>query len=319
MPGLLCLFTRLPLMPTSPWSFTSSLARWSERHAGMLLAVSWALLLAACSLPQSMQPQAPPPPEKLVVATPAARAALAPTGVLRVGVYAGSPLSLVEQSGKGGQVGATRNAGLSHDLGLELARWLDVPFELARFDRLADVMTAMAQGEVDFTVTWKSDIYGRDVNYSLPLVDLELGYLSAPGSRFREAGDINTLASHQGGVKVGVLQNSGAQAPLARRHPQVEIIVLGSYTEASDRLAARRIDAFAASKSVLYPMAERLDGSRVLEGRWGLETVAIAIPKGRQDGMAYLSRFVLSMRREGYLQTVIRRAELRGAVEPALK
>jgi polar amino acid transport system substrate-binding protein len=288
------------------WS--CGLARELSRGLALGLMAASACLLSACGLSPSA------PPEQLATATPAARATLAPTGVLRVGVYAGSPLSLIEHADP------ARNAGLSHDLGRELARWLDVPFELARFDRLADLMIAMAQGEVDFTVTWKSDTYGRDVNYSLPLLDLELGYLAAPGSRLREASDLNALASRQGGVKIGVLRGAGAQAPLARRHPQIEIVPLNSYSEAAERLAARRIDAFAASKSVLYPMAERLGGgARVLNGRWGLETVAIAVPKGRQTGMSYLSRFVLSMRREGGLQTAVRRADLRGAVEPAIR
>ncbi|MFO6421144.1 ABC transporter substrate-binding protein [Hylemonella sp. W303a] len=273
-----------------------------------------AALLTACALPPSLV-SAPEPPESLAAAAPAARSVLAPTGVLRVGVYAGSPLSLLEQPGD-----PARNAGLAHDLGRVIAGWLDVPFELVRFERLADLMIAMGQGEVDFTVTWTSETYSREVNYSLPLLDLEQGYLAGPGTALRTAADLNTLASRQGGVKLGVLSGSGAQAPLARRHPQIEIVSLGSYTEASNRLAARQINAFAASKSVLYPMAERLgDGARVLDGRWGLETVAIAIPKGRQAGMSYLSRFVLSVRREGYLQAAVRRADLRGAVEPAIR
>lgn len=294
------------LRPTAPSPAGSARVR-----AG-LLAVLGALLLTACALPPALAP-APSPTES---AAPSAtvRATLAPTGVLRVGVYAGSPLSLLERDDP------ARHAGLSHDLGREMARWLEVPFELARFDRLADLMIAMGQGEVDFTVTWQSDLYGRDVNYSLPLLDLEQGYLARPGTRLRSATDLNTLAASQGGVKLGVLRGAGAQAPLARRHPQIEIVQLGSYTEATDLLAAGQIEAFAASKSVLFPMAERLGGgARVLDGRWGLETVAIATPKGRQTGMSYLSRFVLSVRREGYLQAAVRRADLRGAVEPALR
>ncbi|EYC50866.1 ABC transporter substrate-binding protein [Hylemonella gracilis str. Niagara R] len=270
------------------------------------------MLLTACALPPALAPA--PSPIEPAPATAAVRTLLAPTGVLRVGVYAGSPLSLLEREDP------TRHAGLSHDLGQEMARWLDVPFELARFERLADLMVAMGQGEVDFTVTWKSDIYGNDVNYSLPLLDLEQGYLARPGTRLREAADLNTLAARQGGVKLGVLRGAGAQAPLARRHPQIEIVLLGSYTEATDRLAAGQIEAFAASKSVLFPMADRLGGgARVLDGRWGLETVVIAIPKGRQSAMSYLSRFVLSVRREGYLQAAVRRADLRGAVEPDIR
>ncbi|EGI76192.1 type 2 periplasmic-binding domain-containing protein [Hylemonella gracilis] len=290
-----------------------SRGRWARAlPRGLVLAGT--LLLTACALPPSLV-SPPQPPEQLAAAAPAARAVLAPMGVLRVGVYAGSPLSLLEHPGD-----PSRNAGLAHDLGRVMAGWLDVPFELVRFDRLPDLMLAMGQGEVDFTVTWTSETYGRDVNYSLPLLDLEQGYLAGPDTDLRAAADLNALAARQGGVKLGMLNGSGAQAPLARRHPQIEIVSLGSYTEASARLAARQINAFAASKSVLYPMAERLgDGARVLDGRWGLETVAIAIPKGRQAGMSYLSRFVLSVRREGYLQAAVKRADLRGAIEPAIR
>jgi polar amino acid transport system substrate-binding protein len=272
------------------------------------------VLLAACSVQRVARSPAPAqPPPQLVSVEPQARAALAPEGRLRVGVVAGSPLSLVGRD-------EAHYTGVGYELGKELARWLDVPFELVQFDRPEDVIAAMKLGEVDFTVTYVSNVYGRDVNYSLPLLDLEQGYLTVNG-KLREIGDINALTEQGLGVRIGVMRgaSASAQATLTRRHPQAQMVPLASYAAAADALAARRLDLLAASKSVLYPMADRLSGARVLEGRWGLETVAVAIPKGRQAGMAYLTRFVLSVRREGFLQTAIRRSGLKGAVEPAIK
>ena len=67
---------------------------------------------------------------------PAARAALAPTGTLRVGVYMGSPTSLVlTRTGE--------RAGVAHDLGRDLAGHLGVPVEVVEFARLALVLEAL--------------------------------------------------------------------------------------------------------------------------------------------------------------------------------
>jgi ABC-type amino acid transport substrate-binding protein len=72
---------------------------------------------------------------------------LAPKGSLRVGVYPGSPTSMVTDP-------ATRQThGVAYDLGAEFAGRLQVPVEYVTFQRVADVVSAIKNGEVDFTVT----------------------------------------------------------------------------------------------------------------------------------------------------------------------
>jgi polar amino acid transport system substrate-binding protein len=51
----------------------------------------------------------------------------------------------------------------------------------------------------------------------------------------------------------------------------------------------------------------------VLDGRWGLEHLAIAVPKGRQVALPYLQRFAQGQRDVGELQKMMERAGLRGA------
>src|ERR1700680_4187683 len=71
---------------------------------------------------------------------------LAPTGHLRVGVYPGSPTSqVVDPSTK-------QTHGIAHDLGQEFADRLGVPIEYVTFQRVADIVAAIKNGEVDFTV-----------------------------------------------------------------------------------------------------------------------------------------------------------------------
>jgi polar amino acid transport system substrate-binding protein len=73
----------------------------------------------------------------------AARDILAPTGRLRVGAFAGSPLSMATDS-KTGEI-----HGVCIDLGKELAQRLEVPFEHVNYQRIADVIEAMKAGGVD--------------------------------------------------------------------------------------------------------------------------------------------------------------------------
>lgn len=264
-----------------------------RRRYGLGAVLAAGLLLAGCA-------SAPPP-----AATPEARAALAPGGVLRVGVYPGSPTSLV--NGRDG-----RPAGLTHDLGHELARWLGVRVELVEYRRIAQVIEAMKAGEVDFTVTNASEARAREVDFTLPLLGLELGYLVPAGSRIASLADID-----RPGVRVGVTQGSTSQGLLTAAYRHAQLVPVPALAAAQEQLRQGRLDAFATNKGILYELAEQLPGARVLDGRWGVEQLAIAIPKGRQAGMAYLSRFALTVRREGLLQAASERAGLRGVIDPA--
>ncbi len=96
---------------------------------------------------------------------------LAPTGHLRVGVYPGSPTSMVVDP-------ATKQThGLAYDLGRELAKRLNVPWEYVTFQRVADIVNAIKNGEVDFTVTNATPARASDVAFSPTLISIELGYL----------------------------------------------------------------------------------------------------------------------------------------------
>jgi polar amino acid transport system substrate-binding protein len=61
-------------------------------------------------------------------------------------------------------------------------------------------------------------------------------------------------------------------------------------------------------------MAEKLPGSQVLEAKWGVERHAIAIPKGREQGLAFVRTFTDEVKTEGLVKAAIARAGLRGAI-----
>ena len=226
---------------------------------------------------------------------------LAPTGSLRVGVYLGSPTSLVRDAKTGDK------AGVAFELGQALGRQLGVPVEIKEFTRLADVLEALKGGAVDFTFTNATAVRARDMDFTAPLVRIELGYLVPPMSTLQTVADVD-----KPGIRVGVAQGSSSQGVLGRLFKRATVVPAPSVTLAQVMFREGQLDAFATNKGILNEMADALPGYRILDGRWGLETMAIAIPQQRGVAMPFVRQFAEDARRSGLLAGIVKRAGLRG-------
>jgi polar amino acid transport system substrate-binding protein len=256
-------------------------------------AALFALALAGCA----STPVPSVPPE--------ARAALAPTGTLRIAVYPGSPTSLVQPAAP------EQMRGVSVDLGRALAQRLGVPAAIQVYPRQQEVLAAVQRGDADFTITNATAERMRVVDFAQPLVDLEQGLLVPPGSRVTAIDAVD-----QAGVTVGVSQGSTSERVLAPRLKQAKLRTFPSLDAAAAALRAREVDGYATNKGILFELADRVPGTRVLDGRFGTEHLAPAIPQGRPAGLAYLQVFTGEVRRSGELERATQRAGLRGTVAP---
>ena len=256
-----------------------------------LFASLLALLLAACTV---MHTKPDPEVQKI----------LAPSGKLRIGVYPGSPTSMIRDPASG------EIRGITVDLGAELARRLGVPAEWHEYRRVEEVLKAMKSGNVDFTVTNPTDARAKDVDFTQPVLAIELGYLVPAGS------PVSALANlDRPGIRVGVTQGSTSQRTLPGQLKHAAVITAVSLKAASEMLSQRKLDAFATNKAILFEMSDSLPGSRVLDGRWGLEHMAIGVPKGREQGLDYVRRFAAEAMSEGLVPHAAERAGLRGSTK----
>lgn len=232
---------------------------------------------------------------------PAVTRSIAPSGKLRVGAYEGSPTSIVRDP-------KTREPkGVTYDLGHELASRLGVPVEIVMYPRVAAVVDAIAAGEVDFTVTNATAARAKIVDFTAPVLALELGYLVPAGSSVRAMADAD-----RPGVRIGVTQGSTSQGTLGRTLKNATIVPAPTVQAAIEMLAQGKLDLFATNKAILSEMSDKLPGSRILEGRWGLEHMAIGFPKRREAGKAYLDAFAADASRSGLVTRAADRAGLRG-------
>jgi len=266
------------------------------------LGLGLTLAVSACS-GLSLAPTAPL--AAVVQVTPEVRQVLAPSGTLRVGVYAGSPTSLVQNPRTG------ERAGVALELGQLLAQQLGVPVQVVQFARVAEIIDAIQRGQVDMTFTNASPARARDVDFTRPLVQLELGLLLPPTSTVTRFAQVDRV-----GMRVGVSQGSSSQGVLSQQFKWAQVVPVASLDVAQHLLRSGQLDAFATNKGILFEMREKLPDFKVSDDRWGLENLAIAVPKGREAGQAFLASFVDQVTRSGRLMVMAERAGLRGLAKP---
>ncbi len=231
-----------------------------------------------------------------------AKRALAPSGRLRMALYPGTPTSILDP-------GTERARGVGYDLGRALAERAGVPFEPVVLPNNAAVLAAVKEGQVDLAFTNATAERAREMDFTPPCLEIELGYL------VRKDAPIATLAEvDRPGVRVGVTAKSSSDAALTRDLKHATVVRAATLDAGSAMLAAGAIDAYATNKATLFEMGEKVAGSHVLEARWGVERMALAVPKGRAAALSSASAFVEAAKRDGVVKGAIERSGLRGAI-----
>jgi polar amino acid transport system substrate-binding protein len=176
--------------------------------------------------------------------------------------------------------------------------------------RVDQILKAMMAGELDFTVTNATPVRAKDLDFSQTLLSIELGYLVPPNSSVFTVEDID-----KPGTRIGVTQGSTSERTLPKLLKNASVVPAPSIKEAAQMIGNKQLDAFATNKPILFEMSDGIPGSRILDGRWGVEHVAVAIPKGREIARDYIRRFVEDVQQSGLLAGAVLRSGLRGSIK----
>jgi polar amino acid transport system substrate-binding protein len=147
------------------------------------------------------------------------------------------------------------------------------------------------------------------VDFTPALIQLELGLLVPASSAIKTFESVDLA-----GVQLGVSQGSSSQGVLSQRLKNATIVPVPSLAQVQQMLVEGKLDAFATNKGILFELAEKRVDVRVLDDNWGVENLAIAIPKGREAGMLYLQEFAQRLQQTGQVNQMAQRAGLRGLV-----
>ncbi len=244
------------------------------------------LLALASLMPALLLAQSGPPPS----------AEFAPTGTLRAGINHSNPILATRDP----QTGELK--GVAVDLARELGRRLGVPVTLVPFDA-AGKMTDTARSNVwDIAFLGIDPARAQDIDYSAAYVELEGTYLVPAGSPLRTIADVD----HEG-LRISVTTKSAYDLFLSRAIQHAQIVRAPSTPESISVFASQKLEALAAPRTALVPVAARFPGSRILEGHFMTIPQAAGIPKGRPAAARYLRSFIEEMKASGFVAEALKR------------
>ena len=240
--------------------------------------------------------------------TSEARQALAPTGKLRVGLQLGSPHNVVRDTVP------SEMKGVGADLGKELAQRLGVPFEPVLYPSVGALLDSGKSGAWDVAFVGFSPARAKEWDFTALHMEVEFGYLVLRGSSISTMADVD-----RPGIRVAVQEKSGPDSFFSRTLRNAEMIRASSNPAALESLKSGKADVMGSIKPILFDLSNQLPGSRVLDGRPGIDPHAMVLPKGRDVGLVYARKFIEDAKSEGLVKAAIERVGMRGAVVAPLE
>lgn len=196
-------------------------------------------------------------------------------------------------------------------VGIEIARALGtrlgVEVLLVEYPTPPKVLEGLKARASDLAFLGIDPTRSADVDFTPPYMQADFTYLVPAGSSIRGVPDAD-----QRGVRIAVVRNHAMDFALRGILKQAEPIYAENPDASFDLLRTRRADVLAGIRPGLLEYAARLPGSRVLEDRYGANAIAIAVPKGRGEWLAYMSEFLEEARKSRLVEQAIARAGLRG-------
>jgi polar amino acid transport system substrate-binding protein len=232
--------------------------------------------------------------------SPAVRADLAPAGTLRAGINFGNFILATKDAS-----GAPR--GVAVDLMRELAGRLAVPFEIVAYDSVGLMVDAAKTNTWDIAFCGSEPAREREMSFTAAYLEIEATYLVPAGSRLRTVADVD-----QPGVRIAAPARANYELYLTRTLRQAQLVQAPNGGAAFDLLAKDKVDALAGLRQALIDLADKLPGSRMVDGRFMAVQQSIGVPKGRDAGLAYLRGFVEEAKASGLVARAIEKTGARG-------
>ena len=138
---------------------------------------------------------------------------------------------------------------------------------------------------------------------------IEGAYLVKNDSPIRSNSDVD-----RAGNRVMVATGSAYDLYLSRELKTAKLVRTTTSQAVSDAMLAQGVEVAAGVKQQLQMDAKRLNGVRLLDGRFMVINQAMGLPKGRDAALKYLSAFVEDMKASGFVAQSLLRHGIEGAV-----
>ena len=229
---------------------------------------------------------------------------LAPTGTLLASFIATNPVQ--------GRVDARTGevTGPASDLVRELARRRGVPHVVTPLVDVNAVLESVKNGSVDIGFLAHDPARAAQVDFSDPYSNSGAAYAVRTDSAFQKSADVD-----RAGVTVGAISGQAPEIWVRENVKSARVQSLPSVppnAALGKMLLDRTVDAFAANRTRMEELVREVPGLRVLPDDYMVTSQAIVVRKGNASLLAEINRFLADVRRSGFVQSSLDRANIAG-------
>jgi polar amino acid transport system substrate-binding protein len=237
----------------------------------------------------------------------AARAELAPSGTLRIGLNYQNFLLVLKDAPDGSP------QGIAPDLGRELGRRTGLKIEFVRFAKAGLLADAVKDGAWDVAFLGAEPQRADRIAFSAAYLEIPVTFLVPPGSPIRAITDVD-----RDGVRIAVAEKSAYDLFLTRNMKKAQLLRVAGIDESFQLFSGEKLEALSGLKPKLVADAGRMPGARVLEGQVTAVQQACGTPRTRGHAAQYLRAFVEDIKSSGLVERTIRKHGIDGVtVAPA--
>jgi len=233
-------------------------------------------------------------------------AELAPTGVLRAAINMGNFLLVTGKHPSGDP------SGVSADIAAAIAARLGVPVKYLPYARPGELADDAEKGLWDIGNIGAEPQRAAVINFTAAYCEIEATYLVPAGSPIRGVGEVD-----RPGKSIAVTARSAYGLWLENNIKEAKLVQFDSADAAVKAFVDDKMDAYAGLRPALGGLAEKLPGSRILDGQFSAVQQAVGTPKKNVAGFAFLRDFVEEAKRSGIVASLIERHGVTGRLSVA--
>jgi polar amino acid transport system substrate-binding protein len=226
---------------------------------------------------------------------------LAPTGVLRAGINLSNFLLVTGRSPAGDPT------GVAPDVAREIARRLGVPVKYLPFKSPGELADQAVNRVWDIGLIGAEPQRAETIAFTAAYTEIEATYLVPSGSPLKTIAEVDAA-----GVRIAVTGRTAYGLWLDRNIKHATLVRTDTLDSACEQFVRDRLEALAGLRPRLLSDLTKLQGARILDGRFTAVQQAIGTPKKNTAGAAFLHDFVEEAKASGFIASLIERHKVSG-------
>jgi polar amino acid transport system substrate-binding protein len=194
-----------------------------------------------------------------------------------------------------------------------MARALGVPYQPTAFKSPNEGIAALREGKADITFLAPTPERSKLIDFTPAFMEMEVTIIVPAVSPIRTLADAD-----RPGRKIVVYERTANYEMLAKTLTRANVVTvpLFGWRRAFALLMGGDADAFADLRHQLIEHQSELPGSRIIDGAFGRNALAIGYARNKPAAAAYVRAFTAAAIKSGLVTRAIEKAGVKGAVAP---